>query len=128
MVLQIKMDEFHFAVKCENGRVKFFNQTLAICTIKVRKMSSFEGRFLAAGTSDGEIYFWNYYEMKLEIILCHYKSEISSLLVINDTYLISASTDGSLKVWILTDFSEMKLISNVHGKGLMKLKKFPNDQ
>ncbi|RNA34459.1 neurogenic locus notch -like protein [Brachionus plicatilis] len=74
------------------------------------------------------IYIWNYFEMNLEIILCHSEPEISSLLAINDTYLVSASTDGSLKVWNLTDFSEMKLISNVHERGLMKLKLIPDDQ
>ncbi|RNA23001.1 neurogenic locus notch -like protein [Brachionus plicatilis] len=91
-------------------------------------LESFGRYFLAAGTTDGNIYIWNYYEWKLEVILCHSESEISSLLAINDTYLVSASTDGSLKVWNLTNFSEMRLISNVHEKGLMKLKLIPNDQ
>jgi WD40 repeat protein len=65
-----------------------------------------DGKLIAAGSANGEIWVWRVAERKQLFILEGHKINVTSLLFSRDgATLVSGSSDGAVKVWSLADGS-----------------------
>ncbi|CAF0930268.1 unnamed protein product, partial [Brachionus calyciflorus] len=103
-----RMHENVFISASDDGFIKIWNMTSEMEAIykpvKFKCLQLINSNYLAMGAHNGEIYIWNNIHQSQLEILNHNTSSINAMLLVNETILISASEDGSLKLWNISTF------------------------
>ncbi len=83
-----------------------------------------DGKLLAAGSANGEIWLWNMADKKQRQILEGHKNQVSAMLFSKDgALLISASIDGAVLIW---QASDGKLLQTIRSTELVR--RFPETE
>ncbi|CAF1035290.1 unnamed protein product [Brachionus calyciflorus] len=128
LIQKSRMHENVFISASDDGFIKIWNMASGMEAfykpVKFKCLQLINSNYLAMGAHNGEIYIWNNIQQIQLKILRHNNASINVFLLVNDTILISASEDGSLKLWNTETFEVLEYIDKAHDQGIKTLNLF----